>query len=134
MEFLVKDLMITVFPSRPNVAGGCDAGATCACSGITPKCGGCSENPCTSCSSESKGVADFFTPVINPASPQALAALKSQLQEVLAAVEAKQKVQLESMRPQTAQEVEFLQRYMTAALEELQEAARDLEKKRNNKG
>ncbi|MEX3972037.1 hypothetical protein [Paraburkholderia caribensis] len=128
MEFLVKDLLITVFPSRGFPVAGCDAGTTCACSSVTPKCGGCSEDPCTSCSSESKGMQDFFTPVINPASPQALAALKNQLREVLAAVEAKEKVLHESMQPQTVHEAEVLQGYLTAALEELKERTQKLGK------
>jgi hypothetical protein len=48
-----------------------------------------------------------------------MAQLKQQLREQLAAVEAREKIVLESMRPTTAAEIDLVQRYLQAALDEL---------------
>lgn len=119
MDFLVKDLMISLFPLRGVTVAAC--GACTDCSSLTDRCPGCSE-------SGSKDIEDLLSPIINPASPQALAVLKTQLRQVLASVEAKEQVLHDSLRPKSMQEVELLQGHLTAALEELRERSRELSK------
>jgi len=64
--------------------------------------------------------------VVNPAQ---LAALKQQLRETLAAVEAREKVVHNAMRPTSATEVEILQAHLVAALDELKRTAEELRSK-----
>lgn len=113
MKFIVKDLMVTVFPSKGAHFPNTDDDD---CAPVTDHCRGCSE-------SGSKGMIELYTPLINPVSPERLANLKDQLREVLAMVEAREKVVLDSLRPKTAAEIELLQTHFTAALEELKRAA-----------
>lgn len=117
MDFLVKDLMISVFPLRGLAAAACNACTDC--SGMTDRCPGCSETV-------SKGIEDLLTLIVNPASPQSLAMLKEQLRQALAAVEAKERVLHESLRPKTLEEVELLRGHLTAAIEELRERSQEL--------
>jgi hypothetical protein len=112
MKFVVKDLMISVLPLRGQgpFAGGCE------CS----HCSGACTNPCASagaCGSQTKGF-DWVSQVFDP---PYLADLKQQLKDALVLVEAREKAVLESMRPQSAAEVELLRAHLTEALEELKQ-------------
>jgi hypothetical protein len=124
MDFIVKDLMISVLPLRPSptIAGlaGCDAGCTAksdcgTCTGMTRCPGGCTGG--------TPHPTDLYEQVSNPA---ALALLKQQLQETLAAVEARERVVHEAMQPRSATEVEILRVHLEAALEELRGRAADI--------
>jgi hypothetical protein len=121
MDFIVKDLMISVLPLRSGLG---DITACGACTGITtfPGLGASCGVSGTKIPRES-----WLDYVINPATPAALAALKQQLREALAAVEAREKVVHQSMRPTSAAEISILQSHLTAALEELRESAAALQ-------
>jgi hypothetical protein len=118
MDFIIKDLLVTILPSRPAFKD--DACGNC--SGLTDRCIGCSEGP----SRDLTG--DMLTPLINPASPQELARLKNQLSEALAAVEAKEKSLITAMQPQTMQEVEILQQYLSGAIDYLRSRREEMER------
>jgi hypothetical protein len=107
MDFIVKDLMISVLPLRGVRIGD------------VASCGACTSDsiPPGPCGRTMGGWEDFIKQAINP--PVALAALKQQLKETLAAVEAREKAIHESMRPTSAAEISVLQSHLAAALEEL---------------
>ena len=124
MDFIVKDLMISVMPLRGYRLGG-----------FAAACGACTSDSTAPgpCGRGSGGpMENYLDYVINPASPMVLAALKQQLRETLAAVEAREKVVLQSMRPTSAAEISMLQSHLTAALDELRENATTLENKENS--
>lgn len=117
MEFIVKDLMISVLPLRGGRFSDALSCGACTSDSIAPgPCGRGSGGP----------IERFIDLVVNPASPLALATLKQQLRESLAAVEAREKVLHQSMRPTSAAEISILQTHLTAALEELKENAASL--------
>jgi hypothetical protein len=110
VNYIIKDLMITVLPLRPanlpgggGVVAGCDAGCT-----------PCSD--CSKCTLTTPGGIDRYTQVSNPAD---LAILKHQLREFLAMIEAREKVVHEAMRPKSVSEMEMLQAHLNNALETL---------------
>jgi hypothetical protein len=128
MDFIVKDLMISVLPFRRSAGGAgdigpransCDAGATgCGtCTGMTTCPGGCTGG--------TPHPADWWAQVVNPIT---LSALKQQLRETLAAVEAREAVIHESMRPSSATELQMLQTHLESALEEVRGMAKKLNK------
>src|SRR6476469_7393823 len=103
-NFIVKDLMIRVLPVNPSVLpAGCDAGCT-----------HCSD--CTNCLLETPG-GHWWDSIFDPMD---LAQLKQQLREVLAVVEAREKLVHESMRPTSATEIDTLRTQLRAALKELE--------------
>jgi hypothetical protein len=110
MQYIVKDLMISVLPLRPGDASKPD----CLCTGCTGCTGNTNQTKAPAC----PGDFDLYAQVSNPGQ---LALLKQQLREALAAVEAREKVVLESLKPQSSAEVELLQAHLTAALEELKQ-------------
>jgi hypothetical protein len=66
----------------------------------------------------------LYSQVSNPA---ALALLKQQLREALAAVEARESAVHQAMRPTSATEIEILQSHLEAALEDLRGMSSELE-------
>ncbi|KLK89919.1 hypothetical protein AA309_28680 [Microvirga vignae] len=104
MQYVVKDLMITVLPLRG--LGGLELYS----------CTGCTD--CSSCTANTRVWDILEQATINPA---VLSTMKQQLKELLAAVEAKEKVVHEAMRPSSAAEVEILQSYLAGAIEELKQ-------------
>jgi hypothetical protein len=116
MEFIVKDVIISVLPLRQS-----------SLSGIAEVCGGCTGcSDCSQCSTGTREV-DLGSLVTNPANPAQLAVLKQQLREALAAVEAREQVVYEAMRPTSVTEIEILQSHLEAALEELRRSAAELQ-------
>jgi hypothetical protein len=124
MEFVVKDLMISVLPlrasaaiaARPEAESDPTCGTCTGCTGISGGCGAVgTRNPL-----------DFREALILPVGPAVLATLKQQLREALAMVEAREAVVHRSMQPKSAAEIEVLQTHLTAALESLQEQAAKL--------
>lgn len=116
MDFIVKDLMISVLPFRRSLTGGgggvgplagCDAGCS-TCTGMTTCPGGCTGG--------TPHPTDWYEQVTNPVT---LSLLKQQLRETLAAVEAREKVVHDAMRPTSAAELQILQANLEAALEEV---------------
>src|SRR5439155_855647 len=105
-HFVVKDLMITVLPTRTGgISAGCDAGCTSACSGCTPCSGGCSPcSDCTKCSLSTPGGLDWINYIVDPPD---LIALREQLREALTRVDAREKVLRESMKPTEPRDIEF---------------------------
>ena len=85
MDFMVKDLMISVLPLRASSVGNADWGNIAGCdAGCTP----CSD--CSKCTLVTPGgLWERYAEVSNPAQ---LALLKQQLRETLAAIEAREKV------------------------------------------
>jgi hypothetical protein len=116
MHFVVRDLMISVLPLRPlggtGGLAGCEAGACTPCS------------DCSKCTLVTPG-GHLGDDVINP-DPTRLAALKQQLQAALSSVESREKVVLDSLRPKSVAEIEFLRGQLTAALEDLERNSNEL--------
>jgi hypothetical protein len=65
--------------------------------------------------------------------PQALAALKAQLQQALAEVDKQGKAAEEALRPQTVAEVDALQKKLQDAMDELKTRRAELEKQEKAK-
>jgi hypothetical protein len=61
--------------------------------------------------------------------PQSTPVVKEQLQQALAAVEAQQAAAEESLKPQSLEDVEMLEKHLTEALAELKTQKADLQKK-----
>jgi hypothetical protein len=120
MEYIVKDLMISVLPLRKGDMGLGDVNA----------CGACTVDssgpPCT-CGGTKALWQYYLDQAVNPAGPAALATLKLQLRETLAAVEAREKAMHESMRPSSAAEVDILRAHLSAAIDELKVTAQRLQ-------
>jgi hypothetical protein len=118
MEFIVKDLMISVLPLRGVRLGDVASCGACTSDSTAPgPCGKGSGGP----------IENWLDYVISPATPAGLAALKQQLREALASVEAREKVVHESMRPTSAAEISILQTHLTAALEDLKTTAASIQ-------
>jgi hypothetical protein len=113
MPFVVKDLMITLLPLRGDCG---DAGASCLCTGCTGCTGDTNQTKGTPCSDGCP--ADFMN-----MSWVELVALKQQLREKLAAVEARENLVMENLRPKSAAEIEALKHSLQAALDELNKGA-----------
>jgi len=109
------------------------------CSFVISNCGGCSfvaSIPCQPLSNcgltNCGGTINCGGSVIDPGGPleQAdnLAALKAQLQQALAQVEAQQKAVEESLQPKTVEEVDTLTQKLTEALAELKSRKETIQK------
>lgn len=120
MEYIVKDLMISVLPLRKSELN----------IGDINSCGACSVDssgpPCT-CGGTKALWQYYLDQLVNPAGPSALATLKQQLREALAAVEAREKVVHQAMRPSSAAEVDILKSHLSAAIEELNSTGQQLQ-------
>lgn len=118
MQYIVKDLMISVLPLRPT---GSAAPGDCLCTGCT----GCTGN---TRQTKSPACGPDFDPFAEISNPAQLAALKQQLREQLAGVEAREKVVLESMQPRSSVEFDILQSHLTAALQDLKQKGQNVAK------
>jgi hypothetical protein len=109
----------TVLSPQTCLWGSCGINSGITCGGFTINCVG------SACGGSE-------TPVFQgggEVGPETLAALKEQLRQALAQVEAQERAVEESLRPQSVAEVEQLEQKMKAALEELRVRKEELQKK-----
>jgi hypothetical protein len=131
----------------------CTAACTDACSGATAPCEylsactcGCTFGDCTdgcTCTQQCTDYCSYpscgYTCAGGPTKPRkrgglarpfgSLAELKAELKRQLAAVEAQEKVAEESMKPQTVEEAEALEKKLQEALDEVRDIKSELSKK-----
>src|SRR5687768_12165344 len=115
MNFIVKDLMISVLPAKFNPSDVESCGA-CTSDSAGPPCSG-------ACPGTRDPIPDPFAKIQEMVSlegnPVVLADLKQQLHKQLAAVESRTEVVHKAMRPASEADVSMLKARLSSALDEL---------------
>src|SRR5215471_18216264 len=119
MNFVVKDLMITILPNRSDLAArqpstACDAGGTC-CPHLTSAC---TPAPSTHLRVRASEAATL----------EEIMALKAQLRESLAIAEAREKVILQDLQPKSPEELHLLETLLQGAIEEVRKRSSETKK------
>ncbi|KAA9107943.1 hypothetical protein [Microbacterium rhizomatis] len=110
MEFIVKDLMISVLPQfDPRDASSCGA---CSADSSGPPCTGI-------CPGSKDPFEGHYEGIRLEDNPRVLAALKQQLHAHIAAVEARESALYKQLAPSTPADVRALRAHLTAALDAL---------------
>jgi hypothetical protein len=138
MAFKIKDLMINILSSEPNVRGGVpfctpvsEETAVLRCNNLTfPWACGPHTYGCTFFTLHCTPASDPTFPFGgSPLSVAALATLKEQLKRQLAEIEKQQAAAEENLLPKTVEEVDMLTKKLNDALDELKGRRAELSRK-----